>query len=78
MQSTDYLRVKSLSIGFSAPKNFLSQFGINKARAYFAASNLLTWKSKDLAVDPETPVNGLCTFETPALRTFTFGVEIGF
>ena len=78
LMSTDYLRVKSLSIGFSAPKSFLAQFGISKARAYFAASNLLTWKSKDLTVDPETPINGLCTFETPALRTFTFGVEIGF
>ena len=78
LQSTDYLRIKSLSVGFSAPKSFISHLGLSKARAYFAASNLLTWKSKDLAVDPETPVNGLCTFETPALRTFTFGIELGF
>ena len=47
-------------------------------RAYVAANNLLTWKSKKLYVDPETPVNGICTFETPALRTVTFGMEIGF
>ena len=78
MMSTDYLRVKNLSIGFSAPKSFISQLGLSKARAYFAASNLLTWKSKDLTVDPEVPVDGLCTFETPALRTFTFGIELGF
>jgi len=24
------------------------------------------------------PVDGLCTFEMPALRTYTFGLEIGF
>ena len=78
LMSTDYLRVKNLSIGFSAPKSFISQLGLSKARAYFAASNLLTWKSKDLTVDPEVPVNGVCTFETPALRTFTFGIELGF
>ena len=59
-------------------KSFISQIGLSKARAYFAASNLLTWKSKDLTVDPEVPVDGLCTFETPALRTFTFGIELGF
>lgn len=78
MMSTDYLRIKSLSIGFNVPKSFISQLGLSKARAYFAASNLLTWKSKDLTVDPEVPVDGLCTFETPALRTFTFGIELGF
>ena len=78
LMSTDYLRVKSLSVGFNAPKSFISHIGLSKARAYFAASNLLTWKSKDLTVDPEVPVNGLCTFETPSLRTFTFGIELGF
>ncbi len=78
LMSTDYLRIKSLSVGFNAPKSFISRLGLSKARAFFAASNLLTWKSKDLPVDPEVPVNGLCTFETPALRTFTFGIELGF
>jgi hypothetical protein len=24
------------------------------------------------------PVDGLCTFETPALRTYTFGLELNF
>jgi len=78
LMPTDYLRVKNLTIGFSAPKAFLSKYGVSKARLYFSASNLLTWKSKDLFVDPEMPVSGCCTFETPALRTFTFGVELGF
>jgi TonB-linked SusC/RagA family outer membrane protein len=75
---TDYLRVKNLTIGFSLPSEYLHIVGLSKARAYFSASNLLTWKSKDLYVDPEMPVDGACTFETPALRTFTFGIELGF
>lgn len=78
LMPTDYLRVKNLSVGFNVPQNFLTKFGFNKARIFFAANNLLTWKSKDLYVDPEMPVDGLCTFETPALRTYTFGFEIGF
>ena len=75
---TDYLRLKSLTLGLTAPNNWVSRLGLNKARLYFSASNLFTLKSKDLYVDPEMPVSGLCVFETPALRTFTFGVELGF
>ena len=78
LMPTDYLRLKNLSWGLSAPKNWLSKTGLSKARVYFSANNLLTWKSKDLLVDPEMPIDGLCTFEMPALRTYTFGLEIGF
>ncbi|MBQ7420697.1 MAG: TonB-dependent receptor [Prevotella sp.] len=78
LMPTDYVRLKSLTFGLSAPEQYISRFGLNKARFYFAASNLFTIKSKDLFVDPEMPVNGLCTFETPSLRTFTFGIELGF
>lgn len=78
LMPTDYLRVKNLTIGFSAPKSYIQSLGLSKARAYFSASNLLTWKSDDLRVDPEMPVNGRCIVQTPALRTFTFGIELGF
>ena len=75
---TDYLRLKSLTLGFTAPTLWVSHLGLSKARAFFSASNLLTWKSKDLYVDPEMRVDGVCTFQTPGLRTFTFGIELGF
>ena len=78
LMPTDYLRLKSLTLGLTAPGNWVSRFGLSKARFYFAASNLLTWKSKDLTVDPEMRVDGVCTFQTPALRTFTFGLALGF
>ena len=74
----DYLRLKSLTLGFTAPSHWVTHIGLSKARAFFSASNLLTWKSKDLYVDPEMRVDGVCTFQTPALRTFTFGIELGF
>ena len=78
MMPTDHLRLKNLTIGFTLPSNLSKKAGINKLRAYISGNNLLTWKSKDLYVDPETPVDGLCYFETPALRTITFGIELGF
>ena len=78
MMPTDHLRMKNLTIGFTLPSNLSKKAGISKLRAYISGNNLLTWKSKDLYVDPETPVDGLCYFETPALRTITFGIELGF
>jgi nitrogen regulatory protein PII-like uncharacterized protein len=78
LMSTDYLRLKNLTLGFTAPKQWTNRLGLTKARVYFSGSNLLTWKSKNLLVDPEMPVSGLCTYETPALRTYTFGLELNF
>ncbi len=78
LMPNDYLRVKNISVGFSAPDKWISPVGISKARLYFSANNLLTWKSSGMYVDPETPVDGYCLFEMPALRTYTFGIEIGF
>lgn len=78
LMSTDHLRVKNMTLGFTLPQNWSSKAGISKLRAYVSGNNLLTWKKKSLYVDPEVPVDGLCTFETPALRTVTFGIEIGF
>ena len=78
LMPNDYLRLQNLTLGFSAPKEWISNLGLSKARVYFSANNLLTWKSKDLYVDPETPADGLCTFEMPALRTYTFGIELSF
>ena len=75
---TDYLRLKNLTLGVSIPQNYINKLGLSKARIYFSGSNLLTWKSKDLFVDPEMRLDGLCTFETPALRTYTFGIELNF
>lgn len=74
----DYLRLKSLTIGFSVPRQYLQKLNLSKARIYFSGFNLLTCKSSKLYVDPEVPVNGISNFETPAIRTFTFGVELGF
>ena len=78
MMPLDYLRLKSLTLGFSVPQAYLYRIGVSKARFYVSASNLFTIKSKDLYVDPEIPTNGICMFETPAYRTVTFGIELGF
>lgn len=78
LMPTRYVRLKNLVMGLTIPKNILAKAGISKARVYFGANNLLTFKSKDLFVDPEMSPSGLCIAAMPALRTYTFGIEIGF
>lgn len=76
--STDHLRLKNMTLGFMVPQNIVKKTGLEKARIYMSGNNLLTFKSKDLYVDPENIATGLVYFRTPNMRTVTFGIELGF
>lgn len=86
MYSTDHLRLKNITLGYALPKNLLNKLNVGKARIYASAVNLLTFKSKDLYLDPEVPVDpnplnqsvGVVQMQTPSLKSVTFGIEIGF
>ncbi len=76
--STDHLRLKNLTLGFSLPKDISERAGLSKVRAYVSGNNLLTFKKKELDFDPEVPADGIVYFETPALKTVTFGIQLSF
>ncbi|SUB93777.1 TonB-linked outer membrane protein, SusC/RagA family [Porphyromonas macacae] len=76
--STNHMRLKNLTLGYTAPKSLTNKLGIESLRVYTSANNLLTFKSKGLKADPEVPIGGLVMFETPPLKTITFGVQLGF
>lgn len=78
MMSSDHLRLKNLTFGYTLPTKVVRKAYMEKVRLYASGSNIFTWKSKDTYLDPESRVDGLVTFETPTLRSFTFGIEIGF
>ena len=75
LRSTDHLRLKNFTIGFTAPKHWTQKLGVNTLRLYASGNNLLTWKDKMLVVDPEQ--RGFVAYETPPLRTITFGLQVG-
>lgn len=77
IHSTDHLRLKNLTLGFTLPDQWTNKVLISKARVYFSGSNLLTW-AKWKQYDPETPVNGEVYCEAPPMRTFSFGVQLTF
>ena len=77
VHSTDHLRLKNLTLGFTLPKKLTTKIKLNNVRAYFSSVNLLTFAAYD-NYDPEVPRNGSVFFDTPKMRTFTFGLDIKF
>lgn len=73
IHSTDHLRLKNLTLGISAPKEWLKNIGISNLRIFFSGTNLLTWAAYD-QYDPE--LTGVVSFFTPPLKTFSFGLDI--
>ena len=86
MHSSDHLRLKNITMGYALSDRLLGSSGISRVRFYASAINLFTIMSSNLPFDPEPPVNprqadlamGIVTFQTPPLRTVTFGVEVSF
>lgn len=77
IHSTDHIRLKNLTLGFTLPQKWTEKALIERARLYFSGSNLLTW-AKWKQYDPEVPISGEVFCETPPMRTFSFGVEVTF
>ncbi|MNV80980.1 hypothetical protein D3C71_1746150 [compost metagenome] len=73
-----YARLKTVSLGYSLPKSLMSKTGIlQNARVYVMGENLLTW-AKHKGVDPEFDFDGVAGNEIPNVKTFSFGLNIGF
>lgn len=77
MHQADFLRLKTISLSYSLPKNWISKVGLANARVYFNGNNLLTWSAYNV-YDPEVNEYGSRGWETPLGKTYTFGLEFTF
>ncbi|KIX21970.1 hypothetical protein SY27_04630 [Flavobacterium sp. 316] len=73
----DYLRLKSLTLGYSLPSELLSRTGIDNVRLFIQADNVLTFQSHK-GIDPEQSFDGTTNRRSPQYRTFTTGVKVSF
>ncbi len=74
MRDGSFMRLKSLELGYSMPKKWISDYKLNLFRVYASGTNLLTF-SKFKLWDPEMAGNGL---GYPIQRVFNLGVQITF
>jgi len=76
----DYVRLKSLSLGYQLPEKVLHKLGVGRVKIFGVADNLLKWQaSKDLP-DAEN-VNAYGEYDGagyPLPKKFTFGLEVQF
>ena len=76
VEKADYLKLKTLAIGYTLDIKQLHNIGIRSVRLSVTASNLLTLTGYE-GYDPEVR-GGTDTGNYPAQRTFTFGGAITF
>lgn len=75
LYNANYLRLKTVEIGYSLPKNLIRFAGLQNVRFYAQGLNLLTFDSLDgVDMDPETKEGSGDWY--PIQRVFNFGVEI--
>ncbi len=83
IEDGSYLRLKTVTLGYTLPSTLTKRAGISSLRVYASAQNLLTWTAYS-GLDPE--VSTFDTALTPAFdwspyprsRTVTFGLELSF
>ncbi len=75
IHDADYIRLKSINLGYTLPSNITSRVNISSARLYASAMNLWTWAAYD-GYDPEVDIDGSFGYNLPPVKTVNFGVEI--
>jgi len=74
MQDGAFLRLKSLEVGYSLPKDWVGKIGIEQFRLYYSGINLASWSNFSLW-DAEMGGNGL---GYPLQRVHNIGVQVSF
>lgn len=74
MRDGSFMRLKSLEMGYSLPKNWLKKISMKNCRIYLSGTNLLTFSNFKMW-DPEMAGNGL---SYPTQRVYNVGVQVTF
>lgn len=77
LHSTDFIRLKTITLGFTLPKEWTRAAGVDSVRLFASANNLWTWAAYDY-YDPESVSGGAAIWGTPPLKTITFGLNVNF
>lgn len=80
LEDGDYLRLKTLQLGYSLPKDIIGQAGLTRARIYLMGENLLTF-TKYTGYDPEIGGGNTVGIDRgyyPQARSYMVGVNLEF
>ncbi len=75
-KKADYVRLKTMSLGYNLPQSILQKVNIQNLRLYVAGTNLFTISGlNQYSIDPEAPSGG-GGYYYPQMRTFSFGLNL--
>ncbi len=84
IEDGSFIRLKNISLGYTFPKDWMRQAGIENIRAYISAQNVYTWTDYS-GYDPEIGsfnqnplINGVENGRYPISRSFTVGLNATF
>ena len=91
LQNVAYVRMKNIQVGYNLPANLISRIGAHSVRVYFSGENLFTYspmyKIVKNTIDVENAVaadqdlntgNAGDGYNYPLLKSFSFGINLGF
>lgn len=75
----DYLKIRSLTVGYTLPKSWLRGTFLNNVRVFMEAENLYTFTADNyIGFDPAgISADGSQWWNYPQARSFLFGVSVG-
>lgn len=75
----DFVKLRTLTIGYNAPSRFISRFGVSNLRLYVRGTNLwLKTYDENLTIDPEQGINGAADFNPFYPKSMTIGLNVSF
>jgi hypothetical protein len=82
VEDASFLRLQSLTVGYTLPKNITKKWGLDRLRFYFTGSNLFCLTNYS-GYDPEVDIQGGLTPSVdynryPRSRSYLFGVNLSF
>ena len=86
LHKTNYVRLKSLQIGYTLPTRIVKRVGLQKLRVYVSGYNLLTYAPDMKNFDPEMgantsakgSANSITGYNYPLERVVSMGLTVGF
>ncbi|MBM6659600.1 TonB-dependent receptor [Bacteroides gallinaceum] len=70
-----FLRLKTVTLSYNLPEKWLHYATIKQASIFLQGENLLTFCHQQ-GLDPEQPINGMVSYRYPAMKTFSFGINV--
>jgi TonB-dependent starch-binding outer membrane protein SusC len=77
LEKGDFIRLRNVMLSYNLPQSMINKFSIQSLKLFVQGQNLHVWHNFQ-GYDPEISSGVLIGAQYPQLRTFSFGLNVGF